>query len=360
MRLYALDKVESGQKLGRSIYGDSGSLLLGAGITLTDTLIGKLKDNLIYYVYIDDEMSKGIEIKPLIEDLTMIKTVKSIKEVMETSLYENKAKGRSGVVPIKMYRKIMDTIQDLIKELESNEDLLYTVSELMGTDMYTYKHCVNVAVLSILTAKTYGYTEEQVRNIAMGALLHDIGKIEISTELLNKNGDLDEVEMIEVMKHSSYGYEVVKNDSVISSYAKQIVKFHHEKLDGSGYPEGLKGDEIPDYVQIVTISDMFDAMTSDRSYRTRMPVYKTLEILMGEAVFRIRPKILSHFIQNICIYPPGTAVFLTDGREGIVVDYRKKSPDRPIIRILKDVKRKEIYEIDLLHELTVFIDGVVE
>lgn len=360
MRLCPLDKVEIGQKLGRSIYGDSGNMLLGVGMNLTKSLIEKLKENLIYYVYIDDELSKGIEAKPMIEDRILIKTVKSIQEVMETSLYENQAKGRSGVVPLKMYRKIMDTVQDLIHEIESNGDLLYTVSELMGTDMYTYRHCVNVTVLSILTAQTSGYTHEQVRNIAMGALLHDIGKIETPTELLNKNGDLNQEEMVEVMQHSANGYEVVRNDPVISSYAKQIIRLHHEKLDGSGYPLGLVGDEIPDFVQIVTIADMFDAMTSDRSYRMRMPVYKTLEVLMGEAVFRIRPKILSHFIENICIYPPGTSVKLTDGREGIVVDYRKKSPDRPIIRIIKDEKRDDIYEIDLLRELTLFINGIVE
>jgi len=360
MRLYPLEQIESGQILGRSIFGDNGGMLLAAGVELTPSLIDKLSDNNIFYIYIEDEESKGIEPKPLVEDRVMVRTVKSIKDVMETSLYENRAKGRSGVVPLKMYRKVMDTIQDLLKELESHDDILYTVSELMGTDMYTYKHCVNVTVLSILTAQTLGYNHEQVRNVAMGALLHDIGKIEVDTELLNKHGTLEHDEMLELMKHSAIGYEIIKDDPVISSYTKQIVRLHHEKLDGSGYPLGISGDEIPDFVQIVTIADMFDAMTSDRAYRLRMPVYSAIEMLMVEAVTRVRPDILQHFIQNICIYPPGTTVRLTDGREGIIVDYRKKTPDRPIIRIIKDPQRSDFYEIDLIRELTIFIDGVVD
>lgn len=360
MRLYSLEQIKPGQMLGRSIYGDNGNMLLAAGIELTGSLIEKLMGCNIYYVYIEDEASKGIEPKPLIEDRVMLKTVKSIKNVMETSLYENRAKGRSGVVPLKMYRKVMDIVSDLMKELESHNDLLYTVSELMGTDMYTYKHCVNVAVLSILTAQTMGYNQEQVRAIAMGALLHDIGKIAIPTELLNKQGRLSKDEQITLMSHSALGYEQVRHDPVVTSYTKQIIRLHHEKLDGSGYPLGLRSEDIPGFVQIVTIADMFDAMTSDRSYRLRMPVYKAIEELMAEAVMRIKPEILTHFIENICIYPPGTPVRLTDHREGIVVDYRKKMPSRPIIRIVKDLERASVYEIDLMRELTVFIDGVVE
>jgi len=137
MRLYPLDQIKAGQLLGKSIYADSGNLLLGAGVEITLSLQEKLEENNIHYVYIDDEESKGIEPTPIIEERVMIKTVKSIKDVMETSLYENRAKGRSGVVPLKMYHKIMDIVQDLLEALRSNNDLLYVVTELMGTDMYT-------------------------------------------------------------------------------------------------------------------------------------------------------------------------------------------------------------------------------
>ncbi len=351
MRVIQTESLKAGDIVGKSLYSDSGNLLLGKGMALTESLIHKIKDNQIFCLYIDDESSEGIEPKGIVDDETMVKSIKSIKATMDGLLKTSKKTNLAGRIPLKQYFVVENIVNELMRALEDNKDTLYTVTELMGTDMYTYKHSVNVAVLSILVAKSLEYGNEAIKNIAMGGLLHDIGKINVQIDLINKKGALTEEEFEEMKNHPEYGFEMVKDDRVLSSISKNIIRYHHEKLDGSGYQHKLRQSEIPEFVAIVTICDMYDAMTTDRSYRKRMPIYQALEILMCEAVERIDPKIYHALVKNICIYPVGSTVVLSDGREALVIEYRKDYPTRPKLKLLA----KPHTIIDLDFERTLFI-----
>lgn len=351
MRIIQTDTLKLGDVIGRAIYSDKGNLLLGKGTVLTAGLIRRIKDNHIGYLYVDDEVSKGIEPKGIIDDETMLKSIKTIKDTMKSvSKMSDNTKFR-GKIPLKHYFAVESVVNELLKALEENKDALYTVTELMGTDMYTYKHSVNVAVLSILISQGLGYNRETVKNIAMGGLLHDIGKVRVAPEILNKPNELTEEEFEEMIRHPEYGYEMVKEDQVLSAITKGIIKGHHEKRDGTGYMSGLTEKEIPDYVSIITICDMYDAMTTDRCYRERMPIHEALEILMAESVYKINPTMYRLLVDNICLYPVGTMVKLSDDREGIVMEYRRVNPTRPRLRL----SEPPYEEIDLENELTVFI-----
>lgn len=351
MRVIQTESLKAGDIIGKSIYSDSGNLLLGKGIVLTDSLIQKIRDNQIFCLYIDDELSEGIEPKGIIDDETMVQSIKSIKETMGSLLKTSNKTNLAGRIPIKQYFAVENIVNDLMRSLEDNKDTLYTVTELMGTDMYTYKHSVNVAVLSILVAKSLGYGNEAVKNIAMGGLLHDVGKIKVQIDLINKKGSLTDEEFEEMKNHPEYGYQMVKDDRVLSSISKNIIRSHHEKLDGSGYLMQLKHNEIPEYVSIVTICDMYDAMTTDRSYRKRMPIYEALEILMCESIERVDPKLYHALVENICLYPVGTSVMLSDGQTCLVIAYRKEYPTRPKLKTLDP----PYTVIDLDLERTLFI-----
>lgn len=351
MRVIQTESLKPGDIVGKSLYSDSGNLLLGKGMLLTESLIQKIRDNHIFCLYIDDELSEGIEPKGIIDDETMVKSIKSIKETMGSLLNTSKKTNLAGRIPIKQYFIVENIVNDLIRSLEDNKDTLYTVTELMGTDMYTYRHSVNVAILSILVAKSLQYGNEAIKNIAMGGLLHDIGKINVQIDLINKKGSLTEDEFEEMKNHPEYGFEMIKDDRVLSSISKNIVRYHHEKLDGSGYQNKLKKTEIPEFVGIVTVCDMYDAMTSDRSYRKRMPIYQALEILMCEAVERIDPHIYHALVKNICIYPVGSTVVLSDGREALVLEYRRDYPTRPKLKLI--APPHTVIDLDL--ERTVFI-----
>lgn len=360
MRLIDVKLLKNGDKLGRSIYDDYGNLLLGKGVFLTNSLLTKILAHNIYYVYLDDQFSEGIEPQGMLREKSMVTSVQTIKSIMTKILNNENANSTSGIIPLKEYQLVENLIKKIMDELGDNPDMLYLVTELIGTDMYTYQHSVNVAILSILTFRKLGYNEKLIKNISMGALLHDIGKVRINNELINKQDTLTDEEFLEMKNHASYGYDMIKKDCLLSAHAKSVIKYHHEKLDGTGYPSGLEGEAIPEYVRVITICDMYDAMTTDRSYRKRMPIYKALEILMGESVYKIDGNIYKSFIQNICVYPLGSGVRLSDGRIGIIKEYRKEFPDRPTIRIANRKKKSNFEEVDLLIDLTLFIDSTVD
>lgn len=345
--------------LAKDVYDNHGRLLLGKNVKMTMSLIDKLIDNDVLIVYIEDHLSEGIEMNSLIRDEQMIKSVRVVKQVLNNVL-ERRSDGVQKMILEEDLVAVGDVIKDLIEALENCENTMYTVVDLMGADMYTYKHSVNVAVLSILTCRSLGYDYDLTKHIAMGALLHDIGKATVKDNLIQKVEALTNEEFKEVHRHVDYGYEMVRHVISLSGYTKQIVRLHHEKRDGSGYPLGLKETEIPDFVRIVTICDMFDAMTSTRVYKKSMPVFEVLDILMAESIYRLDGVILQMFVKNICVFPPGTGVKLVDGRYGIVVNYNPFNPTRPEIRLFEDeAGHMVVHHLDLEEHRTVFIESTV-
>lgn len=358
MRIANVSHKLIGQYIAKEVFDSVGRLLLGKNVKLTVSLIDKLVDQEIYMVYIDDKMSEGIQVDGIISDEQMIHSVRTIKNIMTNCL-----KPKPGMPTMIMEKDLVtvgNVISDLIETLENNPGALYTVVDLMGADMYTYKHSVNVAILSILTCRSLGYDYEITKHIAMGALMHDIGKSKVKDNLIQKTERLTPEELEEVYNHVNYGYDMVKDELSLSGYTKQIVRLHHEKRDGSGYPLGLKETEIPDFVRIVTICDMFDAMTSSRVYKKAMPVYEVLDILMAESIYRLDPVILQMFVKNICVYPPGSGIKLKDGRFGLVVEYNTFSPTRPKVRLFEDTHgNTSVHHVDLEHHRTLFIEKTV-
>lgn len=360
MRAISIDNVKEGAILGKSIYSNSARLLLSKGIQLDKKLIDTLKKHDIIYIYIEDHISEGIEIYDVIDDTVRIKAMSTMKKIFQMSMYQNRGKEKLEWIPFKVQKEVEGIIENILNSVKENGNVLYSMTELMGTDMYTYKHCVNVAILSILTAKSLGIKESEIKNIAIGGLLHDIGKIRIAPDILNKGEELTEEELNIIKKHPEDGHEMVKEDLSLSYITKNIIYSHHELLDGSGYPRGLKGDQISLYPRIITICDMFDSLTADKVNTVKIPIYKALEILSAKCYDKIDRNIYNKFIENIAVYPIGTGVLLEDGRKGIVMDIHRSCPSRPIIKIIKDEKCNEFYEIDLMKNLTVFIKDTID
>lgn len=360
MRPVSVNHIKEGVFLGKSIYSSDGRLLLSKGIQLDKKLISILKKHQILYIYIEDEISEGIEIHSIVDDKVRIQAISTVKRLFEMAMYKSRGKEKIEWIPLQAHLEVENIIENILNNLKENQNVLYTMTELMGTDMYTYKHSVNVAILSMLTARSLGIKEKDIKEIALGAMLHDIGKSKIDPEILNKSDELTEEEKEIVKKHTEYGYEIVKNDLSLSYITKHIVYSHHELLDGSGYPRGLSGEEISRYSMIVTICDMFDSMTSDKEGKKGIPIYTALEILEAQTVYKLDANVYNRFIENIAIYPIGTGVLLEDGRKGIVVDIHRSCPARPIVNIIEDEANEDYYEIDLMKKPNVFIKETIE
>ncbi len=346
-----------GNEIIEPVYSKQGTMLVKKGTVINNDVLSKLLSHNVDVVYVLNALKKDIKQEGIISEPKMQKSVSIIKNVFDDVMNQEKL-GVKAVIPNENVKLVEEVLELLIETLEQADQILYTVVDLLQSDEYTYKHNVNVAILSILTAKALNYKKEDIKHIALGALLHDIGKMRVSPSLINKPSSLTLEERIEVEKHAEFGYEITEMVKQIPFLSKQIIRLHHEKLDGSGYPLGLKGIEIPEYVKIVTVCDMYDAMTTNRVYRAKMPIYKALEHLMSDAVYKIDPLIYRTLTSNICIFPPGSGVVLSDGRIGVVTRFRHANPSRPWVKVINFNDKNnflDVEEVNLENERTIFI-----
>ncbi len=348
-----MEQVEIGDVLGKPVYDDKCQLLLAKEVKLTQNYIDRLKKANIHCIYIDDELSEGLEANNVVSDELKIRSVSAVKSVFK-ELSERKGSNYN----VKNIDSIKNVVEELMRVVYDNPDTLYHMTELMGTDMYTYNHSAEVAVLSMLVAKSMKLSENFIKKIGIGAILHDIGKMQIPGEVLNKVLPLEVDEVKLVKEHVQYGYDMLKENDFISPISRQIVLLHHEKLNGEGYPYHLAGDQIPIHVRIVTMCDIFNAISSNRSYKDRLNADEALEIIRTEAVYELDRDIYYHLLKVVNIYPVGTVVQLSTGDLAIVIRENIDAQTRPLVQIIRDKKRAE--QLDLMDYLTIFITKTVE
>lgn len=353
MRLKSLEKVEVGDVLGKPVYDEKCQLLLAKDVALTQSYIERLKKSNIQCIYIEDELSEGIEFNNVISDELKVKSISRVKTVFK-EMTENKG----HAYQVKSLDAIKDVIDEIMDMIYDNPSTLFCMTELMGTDMYTYNHSAEVAILSMLVAKSMKLNETFIKKIGIGAMLHDIGKMQIPGEVLNKVAPLTDEEIKLVKEHVQFGYDMLKENDYVSPLSRQIVLLHHEKLNGVGYPYGLSGDQIPIHVRIVTLCDIFNAVSSNRAYKGRLNADEALEILRAEAVYELDRDIYYHLLKVVNIYPPGTVVELSNGDLGIVVKENHEAQTRPLVQVIRDRKKAEV--VDLMDYLTLFIRKAIE
>lgn len=231
---------------------------------------------------------------------------------------------------------------------------MINLSDIRTMDDYTFAHSVNVCILALLTGITLNYSRAALKLLGIGALLHDIGKVCIPLNILNKPGKLTPKEYKEICRHSELGYEMLRQQKGISQVSAQVALQHHERYDGSGYPQGLKGEDIHEFARITGVVDVFDALTADRIYRPAFPNYEAYEMLAAAGNFTHDYKIVEAFLYNIAVYPVGTLVKLNSGDIAVVIGTRRGQSYRPKVKLLfndsgKAFKEKTI--IDLAEEL---------
>jgi uncharacterized domain HDIG len=353
LRLKSLEYVEIGDILGKPVYDDKCQLLLAKEVKLTLNYIERLKKANIQCIYIEDELSEGLEPTNVVSDELKIRSVSAVKTVFK-DISERKGNNYN----VKDINSIKNVVDEMMRVIYDNPETLYHMTELMGTDMYTYNHSAEVAVLSMLVAKRMKLSENFIQKIGVGAILHDIGKMQIPGEVLNKVNSLEKEEVKLVKEHVQFGYDMLKDNDFISPISRQIVLLHHEKLNGEGYPYHLSGDQIPIHVRIVTMCDIFNAISSNRAYKDRLNADEALELIRTEAVYELDRDIYYHLLKVVNIYPVGTLVQLSTGDVAIVIKENVDAQTRPVVQIIREKKRAE--QLDLMDYLTVFITKTIE
>lgn len=207
-----------------------------------------------------------------------------------------------------------------------------------------------------------GFSREELSELGMGAVLHDVGKCKIPLKVLMKPSVLTDDEFKIMKLHTVYGYDIINSVSGLSKKIANVAFQHHEKWDGTGYPQGLKECQIDSFSRIVTVADIYDALTANRIYRRRDMPHEAAEYIVGYSSYKFDPKIAQAFIKNITVYPDGCIVLLNNGKIGRVVESSKNMSIRPKVRVIADKDGPpvlESYTVDLMKDLNVFIVDVL-
>jgi len=231
--------------------------------------------------------------------------------------------------------------QSLLKAINDSNAIAVDISSLKTSDEYTFKHSVDVATMSMIVAKRMGLPDQDIYNIGISGLLHDMGKSKIPLEVLNKPARLTEEEFEIMKQHSVLGYRILKEKDDFSPQIGLAVLQHHEKMNGKGYPMGVTAEKISPYAKILSVVDVYDALVTERPYKKGMSQRDAIELLMSMSL-ELDIDVMRHFMSSVILYPVDTIVELSNGEKACVV---KNNPDSVLRPTVVGLTSGRVYEL---------------
>ena len=353
MRKIQVGNITGKEILAKDVYNDNGVIIIPAGTVLKKEYAKKLHEIHVSELFVVDAISEEIPE----EDFTESEISEMCSDILKNTIERFSYASGSEM------DHLADVAEGVITSVIEKKEVLYNVTAVRRKDQALSDHCLSVAALSVLTALKVGFSEDEAKDIAVGALLHDIGFTDIKTEY--RDVILEEQEEStakEIKRHVVYGYMHVEKEDWLSQISKDIILYHHERLDGSGYPFGMKGEKIKPEVRIVAICDAFDNMIYGSLCR-KMKVYEAIEYITAMSGTLFDADYAKKFVSSIAAYPVGTIVKFSNNGNGIVIRQNNDSPTRPVCKELSKNSNDEWEsgkEIDMLKELTLFIVDTVE
>ena len=229
-------------------------------------------------------------------------------------------------------------VEEISNSIARNPGALISLARLKTADDYTYMHSVAVCALMIALARQLGLDDEQTRQAGLSGLLHDLGKAWVPNAILNKPGKLTDEEFAEIKKHPSHGHAALLQGSGVPEMALDVCLHHHEKTDGSGYPKGLKANEISLFAKMGAVCDVYDAITSNRPYKAGWDPAESLRKMAEWSKGHFDEAVFQAFVKSLGIYPTGSLVLLASGRIGVVTEQSEKSLLAPKVKVFFSTK----------------------
>lgn len=356
MRKVDINSVKPGAAIAKPIWTENGNILIGAGVQLTERYIERLRSLGIDTLLIEDQYTSDIIPEDTIRDETRKKAVETVYKTMTQLTAATEIK-RKVAVP-NMGQAYHQVLSDILHDLSSQKEMLFNLTNLHSSDGYLFHHSVNVAILSGIVGIAKGYNRNQLMELGIGALLFDIGMTFFPDELWQKRTQLTKEERERINKHTEEGFNLLRKQFDISLLSAHCALQHHERYDGTGYPRGLKGDEIHEYARIVAIADVYCALTSARPYRKAYSPNEAIEFLFANGNQWFDINLIKIFVNHIAVYPVATTVLLNTGQVGVVSAVNPIASHRPVIRIIEESQGVPLlvpYEIDLSKTVNITI-----
>jgi len=329
MRYVAIEYLREGMTLGKTLYGEMGEVLLREGAIILKNYINKISSLGYFGLYIQDALSEDIDIKDVINEDLKMRTIQGVKNMMNINRDNDKEIQKSFI-------ELEDLVENIVKDISANKDLIINMIDLKVSNNYTFYHSVNVTVISLVIGLAMELSTKDMYNLGIASLLHDIGKIFTPNSILDKPGPLTFEEYNIIRKHPEDGYNYVKDKLFTHTKTYLAILQHHERFDGTGYPRQISGKDICLFARIISVADVYDALTSNRPYKKRILASEAMEYIMGGGGTFFDIEVVREFSKIIAPYPVGTCVSLSNNLVGLVVENFSDCCLRPRIKVIKN------------------------
>lgn len=348
MVLKRIDELKGNEILAKPLMTLDYKVILPEGSVIKTDYIDKMYDLGVLEVYIQEDINTN-EIGILKTDIE--KSVKEkVKNIIERHTYHHNQE----------LAELSKTADNIISTILEEECIVEKIFDIKERSADIYEHSINTCSTAILTALKLNVDKDKIHDIGVGCLLHDIGLRYTTIDFCKKDVEgLTPKEMQEYKKHSIYGYSSLKDEEWISELTKNIILYHHERMDGSGFPLKLK--DIPLECKIVSVCDSFDEMICGITNK-RIKVYEAVEYLKNYRDIQFDGRVVDAFLDFVAVYPTGSIAVTNEGETVIVISQNKEFQDRPVVRILKDKYGHDVKEdktINLVEVCNIFIDKVI-
>ncbi len=364
MRRVTIEQLKAGDRIGRDVNSRlDAPALLRAGVRVSDSYRQLLERAGVTEVWIDDGLSAGIE--PL-ETLTPETKQRASAAIRDAFRDASRSVGTRTQLSERSVLDMTSIVELIVSEVAASVHAALALNDLANADGYTLKHSLAVTTLGLSLGmrvmQKFGWidaqgdrrrdsVEDRLLPLGFGLLVHDIGKLAVPPEILQKPGPLTPDEWVAMKTHPMEGVRILQH-ATISPLTRAVVRSHHEKWAGGGYPAGTSGERIHQFARIAAVADVFDALTSDRHYRKAWPMQKAWQFVIDLGGQDFDPEVIEVFRHYVSPYPPGTGVVLSDGSCGIVKEVREGFVTLPTVRIVKDPGGRQIppRDVDLSAE----------
>lgn len=349
MRIQKIAYLNGGEILAKTVMTPDYKILLSEGTKLRKEYIEKLGELGVKEVFVEDEINTQ-EVK-ILKDETGKNFKDKVKNIIEKHTYSHSEE----------LVELSKTADHIINNLLEEEEVVERIYDIKERSSDIYEHSINICSLAILMSLKMKIPQNRIHDIGVGCLLHDLGLRYITVDYTNRDiKEFSETELAEYKKHPIYGYSALKNETWISELSKDIILYHHENMDGSGYP--LKSIYVPIEVKIVNICERFDEMICGIGYKP-IKVFEAIHHLKKNKDILYDGNIVDVLLEFTAVYPAGSYVLTNEGEIGIVLRQNKNNPDRPFIKIIYDKRGNRVqYDFvkDLLTENNLYIEKVIE